>query len=150
MTADAPPDAALVDPLSINCPTCTAIAGEPCKVRKPAGTYRSPDHFQSLSIPGFHRTRIDPERRLRERGAQIRERLAWIAEAGIWTVMDLLTLVREAEPNDVELAIIADLMIGTGRSRGGWCDGQPPCSPTHCHYSYGEHPPRRTDPYSPW
>ncbi|MDG4755503.1 hypothetical protein O7630_31660 [Micromonospora sp. WMMD718] len=36
----------MISPFAISCPTCSAKAGQPCKVRKAAGTYRSPAHFQ--------------------------------------------------------------------------------------------------------
>ena len=48
------------DPLDIDCPTCTAKAGEPCKVRKRRGTYQSPEHFQSFdTAQPMHQKRID-------------------------------------------------------------------------------------------
>jgi hypothetical protein len=51
---------AVTKPLDIDCPTCTAKAGEPCKVRKARGTYSTPQHFQSFNATQpIHQARID-------------------------------------------------------------------------------------------
>jgi hypothetical protein len=131
------PDA--FDPLSIGCPTCTARPGQRCRVRKTPGHYVTPAHFQSITHPGLHLSRVDPDRTLRERGAGIRAALATVRIIGMWTVMDLLRLLDECEPDDVELAVIADQLTGTGRPRGGWCDERPECR-DGCAYGYREHP----------
>lgn len=49
-----------VGPLDIDCPTCTAEVGEPCKVRKGRGNYRSARHFQAYAATRpLHQARLD-------------------------------------------------------------------------------------------
>lgn len=51
------------DPMNIDCPVCSAKAGEPCRVRKRAGSYRSPEHFQVFGAPvPTHQRRIERAR----------------------------------------------------------------------------------------
>lgn len=53
------------DPMNINCPVCSAKAGEPCRVRKQAGTYsrRSTRHYQVVGAPApIHERRIEAAR----------------------------------------------------------------------------------------
>ncbi|WP_435126269.1 zinc finger domain-containing protein [Micromonospora tulbaghiae] len=105
--------AAFFDPLSIDCPTCTAKAGQPCRVRKAAGSYRSREHFQSLAKPGTHLSRVDPDGELRREGAAIRERVMMLRAAWPGHLDDLAELIERGEPDDVELAAIARMERGT-------------------------------------